>query len=151
MTRNRKLSLAIASRAFGLWLAPLGASAEATWNQERVTKIAQNLAEAATKLKNSLNKENLATVPIASERIRYEMEEDVRLLANTARHLARALEGGKTREATAPIVKRLGLLRRDAEENGRKAQITDSVMEEIFAVGSLLIQLAPYYNESEQE
>ena len=119
--------------------------------EERVTKIAQDLSVAATDLKTALSKENLATVPIANERIRYELEEDVRLLSNTARHLANSLEKGKTREETAPIVKRLGLLRRDAEENGRKSEITDSVMEEVFAVGSLLIQLAPYSNETGSE
>lgn len=114
------------------------------WDQERVTSIAQELAEAMGELRDAL-REQPASLDPARQRAMYAAREDVRLLANSTRHLAARLEQGSGRLETYPIYKRIGMLRRSAEENGRKALIEDALMSRITRAGELLIRIAPYY------
>jgi hypothetical protein len=156
MTPPWKLLAAAGAVALAVWVGPERAGAEdkpatkaaptATWNQGRVTKIAQDLADATDELRVALRAEPIPETPV-TQRDHYELREEVRLLHNSAHHLADMLDSGAGRDETMPIVKRIGLLRREAEENGRRVDIQSSTFEKVTAVGGLLIQLAPYYPE----
>lgn len=121
---------------------------EVRWDQERVTDIAQQLAEAMGELKDSLQDQPQSHDP-TRQRALYAAREDVRLLASSTRHLAHRLEAGAGRLETYPIYKRIGMLRRSAEENGRKALIENPILGRITRAGELLIRIAPYYRELE--
>jgi hypothetical protein len=127
-------------------LAAGAASAElATWDQERVAKYASELVTATDDLEQSLKKIGIQN--FAQQNAMYQVQDTVDLLHTTSRGLSKALAGGKGREETLPRFKRLQQLRRDAEVEGRRADIPEAVFEKVFAVGSALIKLRPYYEE----
>ena len=66
-------------------------------------------------------------------------------MEHSAKSMARALEAGEGKDEAAPRFKRIQSLRRDAEENGRKALIPDDVFAKITPVGGAIIKLAPYF------
>ena len=127
-------------------LAAGAASAElATWDQERVAKYAAELVTAADDLEQSLKKIGIQN--FAQQNAMYQVQDTVDLLHTTSRGLSKALAAGKGRDETMPRFKRLQQLRRDAENEGRRADIPEAVFEKVFAVGSAMIKLRPYYEE----
>ena len=141
-----------AALAFGVCLVlgsiPAAGSAQASWDQARVTAYAVELATAANELREAMLQEP-AIVSLAQQRAYYEAREDVRLIRNAAAHLAGRLKEGKGREETYATFRRIDTLRRDAEENGRKAEFSDTTMDKVFAVGAALIKIGPYYRKEE--
>ena len=122
------------------------ASAElAKWDQERVAKYGEELAVATNDLKQALD--DVGIQNFAQQNAMYQVKDTVKIFNSTASGLAEALKSGKGREETLPRYKRLKSLQRDAQEEGRSADIPESVFEKVFAAGSALIKLAPYYEE----
>ncbi len=145
-----RLSLWLLGAALAAWigLAPSLAAAElAKWDQPRVTGIATELADAVAKATVEVEKQKGGRVDVGKERAYYEFREDMRLAKNTSRHLAKELQGGKGREETYPTYRRLKLLRNDAAENARRADMQDTTVAAITAAGALLNRLRPYYEE----
>jgi len=137
-----------AALLFGLVLAPVAATAELPrWDQQRVTTIANELAEAVAKAALEVDKQKGSRVDVTKERAFYEFREDMRLAKNSARHLAKELQDGKGREETHPTFRRLKTLRNDAAENARRADMPDSTLAAITSAGELLNRLRPYYEE----
>ncbi|MAE95462.1 MAG: hypothetical protein CL910_12445 [Deltaproteobacteria bacterium] len=126
----------------------LSASAQdeppARWDQARGTQYGKELAVACSELKASLSALPAQVEP-GAQRAFYQARDDVRLLDHAAKSLATALEAGEGKEEALPRFKRIQMLRRDAEENGRKALIPDDVFAKITPVGVALIKLAPYF------
>ncbi|MCG8591602.1 MAG: hypothetical protein MJE66_20080 [Proteobacteria bacterium] len=120
--------------------------AEANWNQERVTAIAVELAQSVKELRANARKNPDAPIG-GPRRAQHAAREDLRLMENSSKHLVAQLEKGDGREETRAIYKRLQSLRRDAEENGRKARIPDDTLGKITATQDLLRRLAPYYED----
>ena len=134
--------------ALALLLAPIAAAAELPkWDQTRVTAIAVELSEAVGKASLEVDKQKGGRVEVSKERAFYEFREDMRLARNTARHLAKELQGGEGREESYPTFKRLKTLRNDAAENARRADMPESTLAAITAAGELLNRLRPYYEE----
>ena len=131
--------------ALALLLLPAAALAElAKWDQARVTQIAEEFADAM----KDLRKEMQAAPPITDptrQRALYVALDDIRIMTNSARLLANKLKAGEGREETFAAWRRLDLLRRDFEENSRKAMIEDAIMDKVLTAGELLIRLTPYY------
>jgi hypothetical protein len=137
-----------AALALALALAPLAAAAELPrWDQARVTAIAVELADSVAKATVEVDKQKGGRVDVSKERAFYEFREDMRLAKNTSRHLAKELQEGKGREETYPTFKRLKMLRNDAAENARRADMPDPTIAAITAAGGLLNRLRPYYEE----
>ena len=131
--------------ALALLLLPTAALAElAKWDQARVTQIAEDFAGAMKDLRKEMQAAPAITDP-ARQRAQYVALDDVRIMSNTATLLANKLKAGEGREETFAAWRRLDLLRRDFEENARKAMIEDAIMEKILTAGELLIRLTPYY------
>ncbi len=123
---------------------------EAGWNQGRVTAIAEALAEEMAKLDLAATKVP-PDISFSQQRAQYSLQEDIRLLKNSSRHLAHQLKAGKTREETRPVYKRMQQIRSSAEENARRTLIPAQLMDQILAVGGQLLQLQPYYRKPEEE
>ena len=122
------------------------ASAElATWDQKRVAKYGQELTVATGELRKAFDAIGIQNA--AQQNAMYQVKDTVKMLDTAAGGLAEALQAGKGREETMPRYKRVESLRRDAELEGRSADIPDAVFEKVFDVGSALIKLRPYYVE----
>lgn len=120
----------------------------ATWDQARVTDIAQKLS-AATK---DLYVEALKAPdrpPGNARRAQYLAREDLRQLNNLARRLAAQLRDGKGRDETEGIYIRLQQKRRDAESEGRKIDLGQNTLDKIAPATDLMRQIAPYYDNVE--
>jgi hypothetical protein len=115
----------------------------ARWDQDRVTKYAEELVTATNELEQSLKKVGIQN--IANANARYQVQDTVKILHTASRGLAKALGNGEGRDETMPRFKRLETLRRDAEVEGRRADIPEQVFEKVFSVGSALQRLRPYY------
>ena len=120
----------------------------ASWDQARVTGYATELVGAVDRLKRSLSTEP-AILSQIQQRAHYELVEDVRLLRNTSAHLEHSLKSGSGRDRTLPIYRRIDSLRRDAEENARRALIPSDTMDSLWSVGAKLFKLTRYYTPEE--
>lgn len=133
-----------------LLLLPTAALTElATWDQERVTQIAEEFAGAMKELRKEMRAAPPITDP-ARQRALYVALDDIRIMTSTSTLLANKLKAGEGREQTFAAWRRLDLLRRDFEENARKADIEDAVMDKVLTAGELLIRLTPYYRSEEE-
>jgi hypothetical protein len=122
----------------------VGARAElAAWDQARVAKYAEELVVATDELHQAL--ESVGIQNITQANARYQVLDTVKMLDTASEGLAEALKNGKGRDETMPRYKRVETLRRDAEEESRRADIPENVFEKVFSVGSALIKLRPYY------
>ena len=116
----------------------------AKWDQERVTKIATELAEALKDVRVAVEKDPGQTDMI-QQRAKYQVRESVRLLVNTSRQLARQLGKGEGMIETEPIYKRMQMLRADAAEAAQRTPISEDVLAKVAVARDALTQLAPYY------
>jgi hypothetical protein len=137
--------LAVAGAAAFLITAGAASAELARWEQERVAKYAAELKAATADLKHALD--GVGIQNFAQQNAMYQVKDTVEMLDSTANGLEHALEKGKGREETLPRYKRIETLRRDAEEEGRSADIPEAVFEKVFAVGAALLKLRPYYVE----
>lgn len=139
-----------AALAVGLVYVAGPARAElATWDQERVAKYAKDLVKASNDLEQSLKKIGIQN--FANQNAMYQVQDTVGMLHTASRGLARALENGKGRDETMPRYRRIETLRRDAAEEGRRADIPEQVFEKVFQVGGALQRLRPYYVDQAAE
>jgi hypothetical protein len=137
----------VAAAAAALWLAAGAASAElAKWDQQRVTKYAEELEQATRELRRALEKLPIQQAA-TQQRAFYQVRDTIRLLDRAAGGLSEALKAGEGMDATHPRFKRILLLRDDAVEQGRRADVPNDVMEKVTPVGGALLKLRPYYEE----
>ncbi len=135
-----------AAAAAGFVITAGAANAElASWEQERVAKYAAELTAATADLRKALDAVGIQN--FAQQNAVYQVKDTVKMLDTAAGGLAEALAKGKGHDETLPRYKRVESLRRDAEEEGRSADIPDSVFEKVFSVGGALLKLRPYYVE----
>jgi hypothetical protein len=104
------------------------------------------LEQATGELRRALEKlpiQNFAT----QERAFYQVRDTIRMLDRASSGLAEALKKGEGMEETHPRFKRILLLRDDAAEQGRRADIPNDVMDKVTPAGTALLKLRPYYEE----
>lgn len=135
-------TLALAAFAAGAQTPP-----PAKWDQARVTDIALKLRDATKELYVEALKVP-DRPPGSARRAQYMAREDLRQMNNMARRLASQLKDGKGRDETEGIYTRLQQKRRDAENEGRKIDIGQPVLDKIAPVSDLLRQIAPYYEDA---
>jgi hypothetical protein len=128
-------------------LAP-NALAETAWDQKAVTGIATKVAKSVKDLHLTVKKNPDAQVGSPQRRAQYSARESVKLLVTVSQRLASQLQAGEDQDATLPTYKRLQLIRRDAEEDGRKGNIPAPTLEKVVAMQALMDQLAPYYEDA---
>lgn len=144
MTIVRRLAVVA---ALLLWVSPIAAQQAGSWNQEKVTQIAKQLADATGTLEASVRK--LPPPPVGAQRKAfYNSVQLLRRLESETRVLARELAEGRGLDETLPIYKQVNLLRRDAAEESRSALvIPDDVLAKVDKARDLLQQLSGYYQE----
>jgi hypothetical protein len=146
---RRLRGITAAGAALALLLLPTAALGElAEWDQARVTQYAEEYAQAMKDLRREIQATQPSADPLR-QRARYEALEDIRIMTNSARHLANKLKAGEGREETIATWRRLDVLKRDIEENARRSDIPDATMKKILSAGELLLRLTPYYKAEE--
>lgn len=147
--RSRRAFVALAAALSVVAAAPAGAQEKAAaepvrWDQQRVTKMAVELADAVHGARESVRRSPLSQ-NIGQRTTYYDLLETMRLVDNTARHLKKELQAGKGADETRATFERISSLRSDAEEIGRRAMIEETVIDALVKAGSLHNQMKPYY------
>lgn len=114
------------------------------WDQQRVTKMAVELADAVREAREAVRRSPMSQ-NIGQRTTYYELLETMRLVDNTARHLKKRLQAGEGADETRATFERINSLRQDAEEQGRRALIEAPVIDALVKAGSLHNQMKPYY------
>ena len=127
-------------------LLPVDARAvQQPWDQQKVTHIVSDLAQAVSGILDEFNKQPSATIASMQTNARYRLRDDLRLLESETHVLYSMLELGKDRDATLPIYERIGSLAQDARENARKQSATEAIQKRVERAEALWAQLTPYY------
>lgn len=114
------------------------------WDQARVTQYAKELNAAVTDALKQVRKSPTQTA-VSQRQVWYDMKESLRLLENSTGRLQTALQKGEGAEETRATFDRIELLRKDAEETGRKSMIPDPVLAALVKAGAIHNQMRPYY------
>ena len=135
----------VAAAAAFVFTAGVASAELATWDQKRVEKYAKELTTATGELRQAFDAIGIQNQ--AQQNAMFQVKDTVKMLDTAAGGLAESLANGKGRDETMPRYKRVEALRRDAELEGRSADIPEAVFEKVFSVGSALLKLRPYYVE----
>jgi len=124
-------------------------AAQQPWDQQKVTQIASELAEAVSGVRDQFRKQPPSTIASMQANARYRLEDELRLLESETWELMRQLKSGEGHDATQPIYDHIGSLARDARENGRKQLVAEPVQKRIDRAEELWAQLTPYYTNGD--
>lgn len=139
------LRIALVMIAIGFAVAPV-AEARKAWDQETVTGLAAQLAEATKALEKTLRREpHLAQATQGGDRNAMGLWEAMNRLKKSTAQLRTRTAAGAGYEETLPIAKKIRTLVRDAEERGSRLMKTETMDAKIAPVQDLLDRLAPYY------
>ena len=127
------------------WTPGPALAAQQPWDQQKVTRIVSDLAQAVSGILDEFNKQPPATIASMQTNARYRLGDDLRLLESETHVLHSMLELGKDRDATLPIYERIGSLAQDARDNARKQSATEAVQKRVERAEALWSQLTPYY------
>ncbi len=116
------------------------------WDQERMTQLTRELADAMLAVRNSFRNDPINHNPdIGMRQSATEMNEILRNLDRHCRSLATQVERGATADETRGTARRIGTLLRDANQVGRRLTINAWTDERILPAMELINQIAPYY------
>lgn len=139
----------LASLTVALFLACLSTAALAApqeWDQEKVTRLANELSEALGDVYGRARGVDPPRVG-GSRTSFFRALDDLRVLKNSVRHLARRLQSGAGYDETLPIYRRVRSMRSSAAEEGRRSAgaLPADVLELVEQAGVHLDQLAAFY------
>lgn len=117
----------------------------AEWDQQRVTTLAANLAEAVGALYDEFYNQP-GTAGTGQSGAHYRLKQLLRRVKTEARHLAAAVKDGKGHEETLPIYEHLMEIVRDARIEVQKQFTSGPLLDKAAAVGDALLQIGPYYD-----
>ncbi len=124
--------------------APAAGAEEDGWDQERAAKLARTLTEQVSEIRRHLKRQAPGSVGVTQGR-RFALEEDLRLLGHTTKHLATKLEQGTGREETRPTARRVGSFLRQTRADAQGAVASATMLEKIAATNSTIGELAVMY------
>jgi hypothetical protein len=117
----------------------------AAWDQDKVTELAVQLADAARELELAFRREPPPHVGHGQSRARFRFRDSLRVLRTETRALAAELEAGGGLEETWPIVRRGRVVVRDLREDGRRMGWQEPAVGHARRAEELIAQLAPFY------
>jgi len=119
----------------------------ATWNQERVTAIANELTPAINDVYVSVTTlQTGSQIGSGQANAFLRLKDRVRVARNESRHLATMLKDGQGRTDTVHSYMRLMTVVRDARTDARKMFLEAPTMDKIAQAADLLRRLSPYYD-----
>lgn len=144
-------SLASLTLVLSLSFVPTAAlAAPLEWEQEKVTRLANEFSES---LGDVYGRARAVDPPLAgtTREAFFRALDDLRVLKNSARHLARRLLSGAGYDETLPVYRRVQSMRHSAVEEGRRSAgaLPADVLELVERAGVQLDQLSAYYEAPE--
>ena len=134
---------ALAQEAEAPQIGTPGTTAE--WDQEKVATLADELAQAVVDVRRTARNVPRAGVQTGQEASWMRFEDNLRMLANETKTMARQLHEGKTHDETLKRYQRMGMLVRDIQENVRRIGIPKDLQEKIDAARVVLDKFDAYY------
>jgi hypothetical protein len=125
--------------------APAAHAQSQTWDAERVTALATELSDVAVELQSSFRRQPPQAIGSGQARARAMFQDSLRVLRTETRALASELENGGGLDETWPIARRLRVVVRDLQEEGRRISWKEPVAGHARRAQELLTQLAPFY------
>lgn len=117
----------------------------AKWDQAKVTSLAVELSDVAVELQSSFRREPPQAIGSGQARARAMFQDSLRVLRTETRALASELEGGAGLEETWAIARRLRIVVRDLQQEGRRISWKEPVVGHARRAQELVTQLAPFY------
>jgi len=114
------------------------------WDQERVTLYASELNDSLKSLREEVRRQPEQT-PFAKRQAQRDLDEDMRLIENSAGYLLEELKSGAGREQTEATFRRIDSLRLNAAEHARRSLLPDPLMKDLVHAGELWNRMKPYY------
>lgn len=147
-TRGVRLFAALTAALVTAAVAALAGAELKPWDQEEVTRLAKELSEAVGNVRQ-------ATLKDPSKRGGRQMNaraaeqylDNLKALETACEQMVRKLEAGEDLEKTTGVARRIGMLLRDAQTNGRKLMITQPESEAIEVAIAALEKISPYYSD----
>ena len=127
------------------WTPPARAGELATWDQEKVTAIAEEIAQAARALRDTLRRQPPPTLGQAGKRAFWQLREEMQVLDSASRRLHRALADGAGRDETFPTYRRLLTTARRAEREARRIALGEPALGRIYAAADAIRRIRPFY------
>ena len=144
-------ALASLTLALGLLFTPATAlAAPLEWDQEKVTRLANDLSESLGDVYVQARAVDPPLVGKTRESF-FRALDDLRVLKNSVRHLARRLQAGAGYDETLPIYRRVQLMRRRVASEGRRTAgaLPADLLEKVEEAGARLDTLSAYYEDPE--
>ncbi|MEE2703329.1 MAG: hypothetical protein VX614_04840 [Myxococcota bacterium] len=120
------------------------------WDQARATQLAEQISKQVGLVRVTLKKAAPGTAG-RTRKQQYRLEEDLRLIRNSSRHLAKQLESGKSRDETLPTARRVGMFVRDARVSAAGWTPPAWIKEKLDPARDSLAELAELYGVTLQE
>ena len=121
-----------------------GSAQSLPWNQEVVTTRAGELEDAVSGLREAVRQSPNWQIP-SQRRNLYEIQDNLRMIEQSATSLHASLRGGADMEETLPTYKRLQQVRRDTEVLAKRVDIGAFTKPKLDKAKELLEKIEPYY------
>ena len=137
--------------AVGLAHVPLSAASQegASWDQERVTELAVQLAVTTRGLRREIRRSMPSDISAMQANRRHRLIDHMRVIQSETRFLAAELEAGQGFAETLPIAQRIDRLVDRAVVDGRRLFLPKPVQQRIDEANELLEELRPFYRNYE--
>ena len=146
--RGIRLSAAVAAALLTVVVPALAGAELKPWDQEEVTQLAKDLSEAVSNVRQiTLKDPTMKGTGQMNERAAKEYLDNLKALETACAQILRKLEAGEDLEKTMGVARRIGMLLRDAQTNGRKLMISQPESEAIEIAIAALDKISPYYSE----
>ena len=147
MARATLLTFLCLAFALGGALAAQGTELR-TWDQEEVTAIAADLAQAAQELRNALAKEPVPTVGgRPGRRAFFTLQEEVQFLASASRRLHSRLGEGAGLDETYPIYRKLLVAARRGSRELWRMGLGEPVSGKLEVTADAIRRIRPFYEK----
>jgi hypothetical protein len=146
--RGIRLFAAVAAALVTAVVPALAGAELKPWDQEEVTRLAKDLSEAVSNVRQITRKDpSKEGGRQMNARAAEEYLETLKALETACERIVRKLEAGEDLEKTTGVARRIGMLLRDAQTYGRKLLITQPESEAIEVAIAALDKISPYYSE----
>jgi len=146
--RGIRLSAAVAAALLTVVVPALAGAELKPWDQEEVTQLAKDLSEAVSNVRQiTLKDPTMKGTGQMNERAAKEYLDNLKALETACGQILRKLEAGEDLEKTMGVARKIGMLLRDAQTNGRKLMISQPESEAIEVAIAALDKISPYYSE----
>ena len=118
----------------------------AEWNAEEVAKLASDLSTSVTEARRTAKRVPSPGLQSGQQTAWYHFNDQLRLIANEARHLASSVKDGRSHDEVYPIYQRMWTWIRDAQDTSKRMAIPQDLSQALEASGKILDQLDAYFD-----